>query len=594
MGRHRALARVRRGVARWPIAIIGVIVLLLLGWLGLTWANGAADRRTAAQSHSCPEGASVLRIAVAPSAAVAVQDSAKRWNEQNTVVYDHCVRVDVAPLDTKAVFTGMTSGWNEADLGPRPQAWLPESSFWVNRLSAADNTLVASAPESVATSPVVLAVPEEAAKPLTDGASFLFGDLAALTSDPQSWAHYGKPEWGRFTVAMPDPNNNTASVLAIQCAIAGASPQRAGPVTVETLTLPEVQQNLAELAAARPGNVPATTTEALMALGTAGKVRGAPFSAVPVTEVDLYRRNLGLDGQPQVGKPLYEIAARGPSPAADFPFVGLSGEGVDATQMRAAQKFREFLKEADQQRSFNRVGLRAAGGAEYPRDAPGIRWDSATTSLVPADANTTQQISATWSNTADGGQVVTVLVDVSRSMLSDGGDGTTRIDWVKQALHGLADRMASGSLGIWEFSRKLDGDLPYKRLAPTSEVATGRPVLHTGIDALAPASATHLYSSLEAVYQAAADGYVDGKRNRVVVITDGPNDGGLTYTQIRERLRDLSAGKDKLPVSIVALGPDPNRDELTELAKATGGTVSVLTNAKGVDAALGQLLSVES
>jgi hypothetical protein len=131
-------------------------------------------------------------------------------------------------------------------------------------------------------------------------------------------------------------------------------------------------------------------------------------------------------------------------------------------------------------------------------------------------------------------------------------------------------------------------------LTPTGPAAAQRPALHAGIDALAPASATHLYTSLEAVYQSAMSGYVDGKRNRVIVITDGPNDGGLSYPQIKSRLQELAAGKGKLPVSFIAVGPDPDRKELTDLAKSTGGTASVLTNAKGVDAALGQLLSVDS
>jgi Ca-activated chloride channel homolog len=590
MGRHRTLANVRRGVAKWPFAVVTVVALIALGWAGWTWVDSTVEQRAASRTQTCPQGDAVLRLAVAPSAAGAVDEAAKRWNQRNTVVYDRCVRVDVAAMDTSRVFAGLSGDWDEAAQGARPQAWLPESTFWVNRLAAADNALVGSAAESVATSPVVLAVPQEAVKPLTTGQSFLYGDLAELTSAPDGWSRYGKPEWGKFSVAVPDPASNAASVLAIQCAIAGASPQRAGPVTVETLTLPAVQQNLTQLAAARPAGMPDTTIDALIALSKVGKVQGAPFSAVPVTEVDLYRRNLGMDGKPQAGKPLYEVAARGPSPAADFPFVALSG---DQAQVRAALKFREFLKQTEQQQAFNRAGLRAAGGVAYPHDAPGIRWDSATTSLVPADATTTQQISATWTNAADGGQVVTVLVDVSRSMLNNGGDGKSRINWIKQALHGMTDRMTAGSLGIWEFSRKLDGDRAYERLVPTSPVAEQRPALHAGIDALTPATGTHLYTSLEAVYRTAINAYAEGKRNRVVVITDGPNDGGLSYSQTLERLRELGQPRGKLPISFVAIGPDPDRREITELARTTGGTVSALTDAKGVDGALGQLLSAE-
>jgi Ca-activated chloride channel homolog len=593
MGLHPTLESVRRGAAKWSFTVLGVVGLVAAGWIGNTWVNNAAERRAQAQSPSCPAGDAVLHVAVAPNIAGPVEEAARNWNQRNTVVYDQCVRVDVTSSDTSRVFDGLSGAWDERALGPKPQAWLPESTFWVNKLSASDNAAVGSPPESVATSPIVLAVPQQAAQPLTDGDSFLWGDVAALTSAPDGWARYGKPEWGRLSVAIPDPASNAASVLAIQCAIAGASPLRAGPVTVETLTLPAVQQNLAQLAGSRPADVPTTTTDALIKLGKTETVRDAPFSAVPVTEVDLYRRNLGLDGKPVSGKPLHEVAARGPSPAADFPFVALSSADGDQSQLRAAQKFRDFLKQDEQQQAFNRAGLRAAGGADYPRDAPGIRWDSATTSLVPADATTTQQISATWSNAAEGGQVVTVLVDVSRSMLTDGGAGKSRIDWVKQALHGMTDRMATGSLGIWEFSRGLDAERPYKQLVPTGPVAAQRPALHIGVDALTPATGTQLYTSLDAVYQAALNSYAEGKRNRVVVISDGRNDGGLSYSKVRERLLDLGRPRGRLPLSFLAIGSDPDRPELTALAHATGGSVSALTDARGVDGALGQLLSAD-
>jgi Ca-activated chloride channel family protein len=594
MGRHRALTKeaARRGVAWQPIAIAVAVLLVVAGWLGWTWVEGTLERRASALAEGCAEGPASLRVAVTPSTAEPVRLAAGRWNERDTVVHEHCVEVQVVVIPPEQVLEGLTGQWDEAVLGERPQAWLPDSTFWVDKLAASNKAAIGSAPESVASSPVVLALPEEAAAALSEGNSFAWGDLAGLTSAPDGWARYGKPEWGRFGVAVPDPDTNPASSLALQCALAGASPRRSGPVTTEMLTTPEVRQNLTQLAGSKPSQVPATTQESLITLAESSSVTGAPYTAVPVIEVDLYRRNLAADGKPRATQALFEVTARGPSPAADFPLVGLAGAGTDGTHIRAAQKFREFLKEPEQQRDFNEAGLRAAGGAAYPSDAEGIRWDSATTSLQPADAKTAAQIAAAWASAADGGQTVTVLVDVSRSMLEDGGEGRSRLDWVKQALHGQVDRAVAGSIGMWAFSRNLDGDKPYKQLAPTRLVADQRPALHGAIDALAPASATHLYSSLAAVYEAAKRDYVDGSRNRIVVITDGRNDGGIGFQQLTDTLRALSADQRKLPISIIAIGPDPDARELREITRTTGGNLSVMADARDADAGLGQSLAL--
>jgi hypothetical protein len=41
----------------------------------------------------------------------------------------------------------------------------------------------------------------------------------------------------------------------------------------------------------------------------------------------------------------------------DFPMLGLAGQGIDDTQLRAAQTFREFLKEPAQRNDFTAAGL---------------------------------------------------------------------------------------------------------------------------------------------------------------------------------------------------------------------------------------------
>lgn len=594
MARHRspdAAAR-RRGVAHWPLAVVSVVVVVLLGWLGWTWLSNVMDRRAAAEAQNCAQGESVLKVAVAPSVEKPVKEAAKRWNDRRTVVYEHCVRVTVVAIDSTEVLTGLTGKWNEGKVGTRPQAWLPESSLWSNRLAATDNTLLGSAPESVASSPVVLAVPEDGASALSTSTRLSWSGMAGIAADQNGWGKLGRPDWGRFVVALPDPATNPASGLAIQGALAGAAKRPEGPLTGAMMGTAPVQNGIAQLAGSEPDDLPNTTQGALVALGAVPGVHGAPFAAVATTEVDLYRRNAAIDGQPPAAHTLYEVAAQGPSPVADFPFVALAGTGVDETQIRAAQAFRSFLSEPEQQVEFSKAGLRTGGASQYPLRVRGMRWDSTTGDLKPADSGTTQQVNAAWKNLSDGGQIVTVMADVSRSMAFDGGQDRTRMDWVRAALDGMADWTVSGSLGLWEYSRGLDGPEPYHQLAATGPIISQRTALHAAVKQLAePSGSRDLYSSVEACYQAAQQGFVPGKRNRIVVVVGGSNEAGISYSQLRADLDSMAEAGKPIDISFVVLGPDQDRAHLQELASATHGTVASVTDGQGVNAALAQTLS---
>ncbi|WP_367137414.1 substrate-binding domain-containing protein [Saccharothrix sp. HUAS TT1] len=591
MSRHRALrTKVRRGIAKWPVAIVGLVALVVLGWLGWSWVGDIVERRAAAQAGDCNEGEALLRVAATPSVAEAVKQVAEEWSRQHPVVYDHCIQVEVQSIDSEVVLQGLTQEWDTAEIGERPHAWITDSTLWADRLGAQNATLLGAVPESIATSPVLLALHQEPAQAVQAGSGFRWTDLPDLAGAADGWSRFGHPEWGRFSVAMPDPARNAATAMAVQSALAGASPEGRGPVTTDVLALDPVKSTMSRLASATPEQAPTVTWEALKSLSADPAVNAAGFSAVPVFEVDLYRHNTGKDGGAAPAQPLYGVAAGGPTPIADFPFVPLAGDWVGEAQVRAAQAFRAFLQEDAQQAILAGAGLRVEATTERPKPSPGIRWAAVTDTLAPADANTTQQISAAWA-TADDGQVVTVLVDTSKSMEEPGGDGRSRMDWLKQALSGQVNRSVSGSLGLWEFSRQLDGDKPYRQLVPTGPVAGQRQALLDGVAALQPQSATQLYTSVLALYQRVQADYQDGKRNRIVVLTDGANDGGLTFQELTAELGAAKqAGKD-IDVSVIAIGPDPERAPLSELARSTGGTLSVVEDGRGIDAALAQLLS---
>lgn len=568
MSRHRALrAKVKRGIAKWPVLIVVFVVLIGLGWLALSWAGGVLERRSQALAQNCSEGDSVLRVAATPSVAGAVADVARAYSATRPVVYDHCIAIEVTSLDSSAVLDGLTTTWDESKLGKRPHAWLPDSTLWANRLTALNAKLVGAAPKSVGTSPVLLAAPEAAAPVLKD---FRWSDMPEVTD----WSKFGQ-SWGRFSVAMPDPAANTASALAIQAALADGK----GPVTAESLGSEASKAKLTKLAATVPPEVPATTRDALGRLGDSATVNAAGFSVTPVSEVDLFKHNTGKDAP---SKPLVGVLPAGPAPMADFPYVALGGTEVGEAEERAAQAFREFMTQPAQQAILARGGLRVESTQDRPSPSPGVSWSAVTENLVAADATTAQQISSAWASADRGGQVVTVLADVSTSM-------KPRLDKVKAALRGQVDRSVSGSFGLWEFARDLDGSKPYKQLVATGPVPEKREALRKSIDGLKTAEGSQLYSALAACYEAAHDGFVAGRVNRVVVITDGATDGGIDLAALKSQLH----GTD-LAVSFIAIGNDVDKGALTDIAQTTGGSVSVVENADGLDAALGQVLSTKA
>ncbi|WP_051385587.1 substrate-binding domain-containing protein [Actinokineospora inagensis] len=574
-------------MGRGPV-VVAVVSLLVLGWAGWGWVGDRLDRE-AAREQGCPSGQAVLRVAVTPSVEQPVRAAANRWNARPTVVDDHCVRVNVSSVDSAQAFAGLTGQWNTRELGDRPDVWLPESSLWTDRLAAVDDALLAAAPESVATSPVVLAAPQPAAGVLDRSAAFRWADLAALTTDTSGWTRFGEPGWGRLTVAVPTPLTNPASALAVQTTLIGVAQE--SPVTQGVLARPPVSAALLALAQSQPADVPDATRAALATLGDTENMADSPFGAVPALEVDLYRRNLGTDGRPAAKHALSEVVAKGPTPVADFPLVSLACGESGPTQVEAADEFRKYLQEPAQQRDFAHAGLRATTVTDRPAPAPGMTWGEIVPGAAKSDANTSQRIATTWSTAVEGGGIVTIMVDVSRTMGDDGGGGRSKLDWVKDALNNYADYTVSGSVGLWPFSHALNKSKPYVVAVPTGPVANRRASVHSAVTALTPNGGTDLYESVVAGYRSAVQGFVPGKRNQLIVITDGGSDGAMSLSQAKSSIR-RTAEKDKpVPINVIAIGHDTDRDALRDLATSTGGRLSPLADAQGIVAALGQAVT---
>ena len=399
MSRHRSPVRGGgRGIARWPLVAAGLVMVLALAWLGWSRLGELTERRSAAQAASCPQGQAVLPVAVQPSLAQAMWRVAQAWNASRPLVSDYCVRAEVRPVTALDVLDGLAGQWDTREHGPRPSAWLTDSSWWVQRL---DPSLLGAKPESVATSPVVLAMLEPAADAVLAAGPPDWSELPELARDPESWSEFGQPDWERFDIALPDAAANPASALALQAVLAGVVGSESGPVTAQMLADPAVREALDALAEVEQ---PESTGAAVERLAEAGEVAQASFDGVPVLEYDLYRHNTGKDDQPASDAPLVGVPLAGPTPVADFPFVALAGRGADRVQVEAAQKLRNFLRSDPARDELARAGLRVPGNQQPPSSIPGVRWADIPLRLTPASPETVEELLAAWEDAVERAQ----------------------------------------------------------------------------------------------------------------------------------------------------------------------------------------------
>ncbi len=393
----------RRRIARWPLAVLSLVIVIVLGTVAWMWVGGVLTQRAEAQAHSCGAGPLTVQVAAAPSIAIATRNAAQAYNAQQQVVAEHCIVVDVSSVDPGTALAGLTGTWDVSTLGPKPQAWIADSALWTNQLTSRDGGMIADEPESVASSPIVLAMPPDAARAVIGANSLTWSGVPDLLAASNGWAALGEPNWGAFTVDLPDPATNPASQLALEAMVDPVTATGATPLTAGLLSSAPVSQALSTVATRQPSTLPSNTLTALLALARTSGVQTAPYSAVPVPEVALYERNVGMDGEPKPANVLDEVRLAGPGPSMDFPYVPLAGDWVSSTQGEAAQLFRAFLRSPGEQAALADAGLRTSG-LDHPAPSPGMDWGSVSTVALPTDPATTQRLVTAWSGAVPGGQ----------------------------------------------------------------------------------------------------------------------------------------------------------------------------------------------
>ncbi|SDG57299.1 peptidoglycan-binding protein [Roseospirillum parvum] len=152
-----------------------------------------------------------------------------------------------------------------------------------------------------------------------------------------------------------------------------------------------------------------------------------------------------------------------------------------------------------------------------------------------------------------------LVLDRSGSMESKG-----KMDYLKAAARDLIDRLAPGDrLAIVEYDDRIT-------VAAPSAPVRDRAALKRVIDGLEPRGSTNLAGGLLAGLHSVAAHYDSEAVNRVLLLSDGLANVGLTTTpEIRNAL--LRGTTRRLPVTTLGLGLDYNEDLMQDVAEYTGG-----------------------
>jgi Ca-activated chloride channel homolog len=562
----RAHRRRRRGESRAerPRGVaLAVVLALLLGLAAVAaWPPGWLP---------CLGERVVLKVAVAPSLGQPLRQAADEFGSDRPRVGRACVDVQVAVVAPQNTVTALGRSVSN-DTTPGFDVWLPDTATWVTAASRRPDVanLLAPRPPVVASSPTVLAMPRPQAEAL--GWPKVQPSLAALVRlarDPAGWTTVGHPEWGKVKLAWTDPQADGPgldSVMGFYRQAAGTDGDRA-----------DVQQSLVGLqsalrsvtvdrvAAGRPLSDPALTPDAAMRAAV----------SFPSSEQAVLAFN--------ATSPKVPLAALYPSEglnSSDVPFVRVLGKVADARRVTsAASLFADFLTGPRGGDLLRATGFRCLGPGPLSTTARGVVPSEPAfvpqTPVVESVARALQY----WAALQERGNVL-VVVDVSGSMLEPvPGLDVTRLDLARAA---VADALAAYSdktaVGLWAFSRRLDGDRDHQVVVPVaeardkSEAVTRRARLRSSALALQAGGDTGLYDTAIAAFRDLRARSRPGK-NLVVILSDGRNDdpGSASLAQVVSEVSGGQPAAQTVRIDTVAYGEEADAEALRAISRASKG-----------------------
>jgi Ca-activated chloride channel homolog len=518
---------------------------------------------------SCNDHPLLVNVAVSDDIAPAIQRVGQLFNRQNHQADGRCVEVQITQEDPASV-ASVVDGQGSSDGLPAADAWIPDSSLWVDVARAFPLGAQAVQPTgiTVARSPLMMVMPALAAAQVpafnnTVGWDFLL---------PSSVG--GPPTSQGIRVDLPDPTQSAAGLAAM--------------VEVSRLlgSGSAARTKLTKFVFSAQSSAQFDTPTSLAAFVT---LADPPLNAHPVT-VTSEQAVLSYDqvhpDQPLAAQyPTGGSAALG-TPELDYPYVLTS---TNPAEEAGANEFGKLLQQSYTAQLVRYYGFRSANGVTGTLPANSGLAQQPLQLATPAAASDAQTALQAWERLQIGSRDL-ALMDVSSSMDTPSGLANLTIEQLLTATaeEGLQLFPDSAQIGMWEFADKLNGNLPYKQLVTVGPLPSGLGLISrreqilqvdTSLHSL-PGAPAALNQTILAGYQAMVKSYQSNFTNAVLVLTAGVDNapGDIPVATLVRKLRALYNTNRPVELIILMLGTKGNFSAMQQIAAAGGGAAYQVTD----------------
>lgn len=405
-------------------------------------------------------------------------------------------------------------------------------------------------------SPVVIAMWKPMAEALGWGKKPIgWSEILDLARNPQGWAAYGHPEWGRFQFGHTHPEYSNSGLISLFATIYAATGKTAD-LSLADVNNPKTSDYLAGI------------EQAVVHYGTStGFFSSKMFANGPeyLSAAVLYENNVidSYDPQYKLQLPIVAIYPKEGTFWSDHPIGIVEREWVSPEHQEAAKTYIKFLLSQPQQEKTLKYGFHPGDpnvAITSPIDqAHGVDPKEPKTILQVPSVEVMDSIINLWKQHKKHSNIILVF-DTSGSMKEQNRMPNAQ-NGAKQLINILGEK---DYLSILAFNTSYGWSGKDLLMEKDRQTALGT------IQGFFPAGGTALYDSISSAYQYMLENPKEGKISAIVVLTDGA-DTDSHYVTLEKLLEQIRFDNEKKTIRVftIAYGADAKGDILKSIADAT-------------------------